>query len=260
MKKVQRSLYGRFDVTEKHFKNRVMTNKKKCVDDLEHASKRTRTIKDDGADKASPGQMAAKVSLHGLLNAPILMTNIVQVEGLMPSLQDWMEELRKTIEEVKSGETKRIEGMLIGQMYALDALFTDLTRKALKAEYMSNLETYMRLALKVQNQSRATAQSLADMKRPKHTVFAGQANISTGPQQVNNTINKSGEIESKQCCDFQKKSESEQNELLKAHEKGNRLDAGAARPSSRDDQNVETLEEGHRPKNRVRESKRSKEL
>ncbi len=43
----------------------------------------------------------------------------------------------------------------------------------------------MRLALKAQSQCRATLETLATIKNPP-VVFARQANIANGPQQVNN--------------------------------------------------------------------------
>jgi hypothetical protein len=43
----------------------------------------------------------------------------------------------------------------------------------------------MRLALKGQAQCRSTLETLVALKNPP-VVIAGQANISTGPQQVNN--------------------------------------------------------------------------
>jgi hypothetical protein len=45
----------------------------------------------------------------------------------------------------------------------------------------------MRLALKAQSQSRATVETLAAIKNPP-VVFARQANIAHGPQQVNNGL------------------------------------------------------------------------
>ena len=45
----------------------------------------------------------------------------------------------------------------------------------------------MRLALKAQSNCRATAETVAFIRNPR-TVFANQANISNGPQQVNDAI------------------------------------------------------------------------
>ena len=54
-------------------------------------------------------------------------------------------------------------------------------------EYVDHLDRYMRLALKAQGQCRATLETLATIKNPP-VVFARQANIAQGPQQVNNVV------------------------------------------------------------------------
>ena len=52
-------------------------------------------------------------------------------------------------------------------------------------EYIEASEKYMKLELKAQAQCRATIETLAAIKNPP-VVFAKQANIANGPQQVNN--------------------------------------------------------------------------
>lgn len=47
-------------------------------------------------------------------------------------------------------------------------------------------QTVMKLALKAQNQSRATLHTLMQRHQPKQTAFIKQANIAHGHQQVNN--------------------------------------------------------------------------
>ena len=52
---------------------------------------------------------------------------------------------------------------------------------------MDGLQSYMRLALKAQNQARATLQTLTELKIPKQVAFVKQANIGNQVQ-VNNGI------------------------------------------------------------------------
>ena len=68
-----------------------------------------------------------------------------------------------------------------------DAIFNELARRAAlnMAEYPNATEIYLRLALKAQSQCRATLETLAAIKNPP-IVYARQANVTTGPQQVNN--------------------------------------------------------------------------
>ena len=53
-------------------------------------------------------------------------------------------------------------------------------------EYINAAERYLRLALKAQSQCRATLETLATIKNPP-VIYAKQANIANGPQQVNNS-------------------------------------------------------------------------
>lgn len=71
---------------------------------------------------------------------------------------------------------------------ALNAIFNELARRAANnmGTYLGTTETYLRLALKAQAQSRATVEALAEMKKPHSVAFVKQANIAHGPQQVNN--------------------------------------------------------------------------
>lgn len=98
-------------------------------------------------------------------------------------------ELQKQVEAVNGGDLKRVEGMLISQAHTLEELFNSLTRRAWlnMNEFLPAAETYLRLALKAQSQCRATLETLAQIKNPP-IVYAKQANIANGPQQVNNGI------------------------------------------------------------------------
>ena len=89
-------------------------------------------------------------------------------------------------------------------------------------EYIGAMESYLRLALKAQAQCRATIETLADMKNPP-VVIARQANISNGPQQVNNG-------QPPRAAN----SETSPNELLEKAD-GQRLDAEATGAASTGD-------------------------
>ena len=79
------------------------------------------------------------------------------------------------------------EALLTAQAVTLNAIFTDLALKAANTEYLDKFDRYLRLALKAQGQCRATIETLAEIKRPP-TLFAQQANVAHGPQQVNNAV------------------------------------------------------------------------
>jgi len=76
---------------------------------------------------------------------------------------------------------------LANQATALQSLFVRLTERAMGAEYMQHFESYMRMALRAQSQCRTTLETLSTIKNPP-VVYAGQANIAQGHQQVVNGV------------------------------------------------------------------------
>lgn len=94
-------------------------------------------------------------------------------------------ELERQTAAIHKDDMGRAESMLIAQAHTLDGLFARLANNALTAGHLDVFERYMRLALKAQNQTRATLQTLAELKTPKQVAFVKQTNI--GNQlQVNN--------------------------------------------------------------------------
>ena len=149
---------------------------------------------------------------------------------------DVMGELRKAGEEVASGNMSRVEKMLAHQALTLDAIFNNMAQRASRAEYVKNTDIFLKLALKAQAQARSTAEALALLKNPQP--YIRQANMTTGPQQVNNayasTPSHSG-IQS-HAGSF----ESEPNKLLEA-EHGQRMVIGAQGQAGRVNQAVEAV-------------------
>ena len=97
------------------------------------------------------------------------------------------EALHDRAKAIRGNKLGSAEDMLTAQAAALNAMFLELARRsgANMGEYIQAAETYMRLALKAQAQCRATLETLATIKNPP-VVYARQANIANGPQQVNN--------------------------------------------------------------------------
>jgi hypothetical protein len=104
------------------------------------------------------------------------------------SLTDMVKALRTHGEAVNRGDLAAAERMLNSQAVALNAIFGELARRAAlnMGTHLAATESYLRLALKAQSQSRATVETLAAIKNPP-VVYAKQANINNGgQQQVNN--------------------------------------------------------------------------
>lgn len=108
-------------------------------------------------------------------------------------LQSLVTELGNQVGKVTSNDLLRAESLLITQAHTLDGIFNELARRAAMnmGEYIKATDTYLRLALKAQSQCRATLETLAAIKNPP-IVYARQANIANGPQQINNGV--SGQV------------------------------------------------------------------
>lgn len=220
------------------------------------SEKDTITLSTDDSTKRT-GEVLASEVMKGHVNAALLLSNLLRgVYGETAGLGDWQSGLVQTTKVVKSGDLSDIEGMLVGQAYALDALFLHLIRRSQDTNLMPQLETFIRLALKAQNQSRATAQTLATLKNPQQTVFLKQANIAHGPQQVNNNIvpqYQQPRIDDHgNSASSLKNFKTEQNELLNAHEEIDRLDTGAAGKAVSNDPAMDAVGAVNGAKNRGR--------
>ena len=103
------------------------------------------------------------------------------------SLTDMVKALHTHGEAINRGDLSAAERMLNSQAVALNAIFGELARRAAlnMGTHLGATESYMRLALKAQSQSRATVETLAAIKNPP-VVFTKQMNVANGPQQVNN--------------------------------------------------------------------------
>ena len=216
-------------------------------------TRNTATVKKPAAKSAaaasSPGRVdtdiadsRAKTVLRPSVNAAAVIAEYGTVIGeqdiaaLASSLSDGIIDLR-------SGNMKRAEAMLYAQAHALQAIFMNFSRRALKQEYQKNLESFLRMGLKAQNQCRMTLETLATIKNPP-VVFARQVNVAQ-QQQVNNGAGPyatSTRTHAANCA-------TAQTQLLEASD-GQRLDTGAAGTASGADPHLETVGQVHRPAHR----------
>ena len=145
----------------------------------------------DGAGKRSEARRRKRTSslatAGGLANVGVITA---YQAGLFKAgdldIVECRHELVKRIEQVNDGNTVHVVGLLMAQSLALNAIFTKLAFRAAQADEHAprELETYLRLALKAQSQSRATLEALVAVGNPP-VLFAQQANVAFGPQQVN---------------------------------------------------------------------------
>ena len=135
--------------------------------------------------------------------------------------------------------------MLVAQAKTLDTLFNTLARRAgdNMGHYIDTVNTYMKLALKAQAQSRSTWEAISKIKNPPNAMFVKQANIAHGHQQINN----GPQSTANHHASPEEKNPNQPNELLEAdhHEQ---LDTGTPTAASTTDKDMETVGAVNRPK------------
>lgn len=198
-------------------------------------------------DKAVTDMAAA-----GLAANAGLVVKFSQAEHGELSLNDMVTSLRETGNAVNGGDLKAAEQMLSAQAVSLNSIFAELARRAAvnMGEYMDATERYMRLALKAQGQCRATLETLAAIKNPP-VVFAKQANISNGPQQVNNGVMSGPRTDSASSTRTHAQAHgetgNEQTKLLEGTQHGGTvLDAGATAAATGGNPELEAVGAVHR--------------
>ncbi len=166
-----------------------------------------------------------------------------------PSITEQMQALHARAKKIDNGDMHLPEHTLTAQMQVLDGMFNLLAQRALNnmGHSLETTERYMKMALRAQNQCRATIEALAEVKNPRVAVFANQANVTSGPQQVNNGTPSPAPARGDSAAGVKMT-----NELLE-HQHGERLDTGTQRQAGRAHQTVETMGEKHRATHRRRQ-------
>lgn len=175
------------------------------------------------------GRLITKPELHAFrviksAEEPELASRI-DTPGLMAALKE-------QIQSVNAGDLRHAEAMLISQATALETLFSRLTERAMAQEYLQTMEPLLKLALRCQNQSRQTLETLASVRNPP-LVVARQANIGANVQVNNGT--------GAPCAG---KNENEQTQLL-SEGHGTTMDSSGATAPSGIDPTVEALGKVH---------------
>ena len=186
------------------------------------------------ASKDTTSQALAKLATTSVLSAVTLKRYSGAGDAL--EVPDLVTEMRRAGDEVVAGDMGRVERMLANQAMTLDAIFNDMAQRSGRQDSYKGIEVLMRLALKAQAQARSTAEALALLKNPMP--YIKQANMTTGPQQVNNTY--AGTPSHSGIQSGAGNIQSEQNKLLEA-DHGNYLDTRAQGAAGRANQTVEAV-------------------
>jgi hypothetical protein len=128
--------------------------------------------------------------LAKLMLSPSTLNAVAAQEFIKPTageidLEEAILITREKTKKVNDGDLSELEATLIAQVVSLNTIFAILAKRSDSCNYMNQMETNLLLALKAQAQCARTIEVLAAIKNPP-VVFAKQANIAHGHQQVNN--------------------------------------------------------------------------
>jgi hypothetical protein len=192
----------------------------------------------------TPAQHGRKIAKQIMApeTAAYRVLNSAEGEGPMAASIDgagMLAALRATQKAVNDGDLSTAEAMLMAQAVGLQALYVRLTERAMGQQCIPHMETFMRLALKAQAQSRLALEALAALKQgPAILARNAQVNVAHGPQQVNNAG--AGAMEPARAQSF----EIAPNQVLAPHGCKD-VDAGTTRGPSAGDMAVASLGKRH---------------
>lgn len=208
------------------------------------------------SDKGKP----AGLQMAEALNGPATRAAVTLMElhdkgsfkrddGTAPGIGDQMQALQERAKKIADGDMRLPEHTLAAQMQVLDGIFNLMAQRAMHnlGHSLEATERYMRMAMKAQSQCRASIEALAEVKHPRVAVFANQANVTSGPQQVNN-----GTPSTAPAHGATEQQANMTNELLE-QQHGEWLDTRAPSQAGRGNQTLETVGEKHRTAHRRRQ-------
>lgn len=199
-------------------------------------------------DLTSEGKQFAEAGLSSVLLNTYTSRMYAQTAAGEMDFTECFKVVVDKAKKITKNDTSELEITLSAQVGSLDAIFASMARMAATSINDQNLhavEAYMRIALKAQAQCARTIEVLTNIKNPP-IVYAKQANIANGHQQINNGV---PQVENPHA--HVGKVENQQNELLRGNLNETMDIRGAATPSPVN-QTVEAVGAKHRCKDRRR--------
>lgn len=212
-----------------------MTNSKKCL-----SSDKPSGLARQATQERSNIALAAEHAISPVTSAAIVSRDFTKGFFTELPLAESVSALKDKVALIQQGDLSDLEATLASQASTLHSIFCEMARRsaAHMGGQIDSCERYMRLALKAQSQSRATLETLANIKNPP-LVIARQANFSAGHQQVNNGDSILAATENVQSAP---------NKLLDANH-GQRLDTRTTSPAISADSNMAPVGKRNRPAN-----------
>lgn len=140
--------------------------------------------KDETEAQAIARSMVAPSFRHAMTTGQLLKTHFT---GALtpPGLGDYADALRERGDKAAKGDLEFVSRMLAAQASTLDTIFAEMARRMAcnMGEYLGATETYARIALKAQANSRSTLEALAKLHQPREQTVR-HVHVNEGGQAV----------------------------------------------------------------------------
>jgi hypothetical protein len=138
----------------------------------------------DNVATATAAAILAPEFRHAVTASQIHKPQFGSMEGT-PGFGDYADVLDKVSERARKGDLAIASELLAAQALTLDNIFTEMARRmALNmGEYLGATETYARIAMKAQAQSRATLEALTKLHQPREQTVR-HVHVNEGGQAV----------------------------------------------------------------------------
>ena len=190
---------------------------------------------DEAESEVTPEKLS-RVAMSPEMQAAVTISRYGRQYGKL-DLTTLVQQLSEQTKATSEDNSEPCEAMLTAQSHTLNALFHSLAMRAQGTEYLQQLDTYLKLALRAQSQCRATWEAISTIKNPPLVGYVKQANTAQGHQQVNNARAPTTTTPFRPW-----KNQNAQIELLEQND-GERLDTGTAEAAGGVDPPVETVGE-----------------
>ncbi len=133
---------------------------------------------------ASAEMVSARALTGGLISSTVVRTYLPASSG--PDEVALAAAVKEQAAAVGAGDMSPIEELLLAQSAALTAMFVDLANRARKQSQPTSAQAMTALALKAAAGARQALVAAAELRVPRMTVIAKQANMTSAALQVNN--------------------------------------------------------------------------
>lgn len=162
-----------------------MANRKKPVGGMKPNNALTVEQTKDETGAQAMARTLLEPHLRHALSASAYAGKVLGSDVEVPGIMDFVDHVQEATGKAEAGDLAIASRLLASQAITLDAMFTELARRAAlnMSEYINAAESYGRLALRAQSNCRTTLEALAKLHQPREQTVR-HVHVNDGGQAV----------------------------------------------------------------------------